>query len=706
MKKAIKKAVSVLLAVLMVFGSLAGLGVSDLFCLSAEAYSFSSGWCGSDVTWTVDTNKFVINIVGTGPMNDWSSYAGVPWQDYKFYYIRTVNILNGVTSIGGYAFADCDELTSVTIPDSIIKIGDSAFAHCPKLASVTIPENVKYIELAAFYGCSRLKNISIPDSVISIGEVAFRDCDALESVTIGSGLTTLSDDAFYSCGNIQSITVDADNKYYLSDSNSVVFNKEKTQLVLYPSGSSIKKYTVPNGVITIGECAFNSAGKLRSVAFSDSVTSIGSSALAYCNRLTSVSIPDSVTSIGSYAFYESANLTDVYYAGSEEQWNNISIGDKNDPLMNAQKHFNHVHDLILQEEVVPTCTEGGYKEYSCVCGYGLVEEEEALGHDMIIYEAVASTCTTTGMTAGQRCSRCDDVTIKQMVVLELGHNIVIDEAVASTCTSTGLTEGQHCSRCDDKTVKQTIVPELGHNIVIDEAVASTCTSTGLTSGQHCSRCDDETVEQTIVPELGHDIVIDEAVVSTCTSTGLTAGQHCSRCDDKTVKQETVPAKAHNYKAENDLTNHWKECDCGAKINKQKHSFGNGNICSCGFRRTVDSTIKIKNNSSSKTINYGESLRLTAIVTNQPSNAKICWYIDGVKAGEGDFLYVSFESGTKYVTVKLVYDNGALCEDTESNEISDSQTVTVKSGFFQKIVSFFKNLFGMNRTIIQAFKSIY
>lgn len=116
---------------------------------------------------------------------------------------------------------------------------------------------------------------------------------------------------------------------------------------------------------------------------------------------------------------------------------------------------------------------------------------------------------------------------------------------------------------------------------------------------------------------------------------------------------------------------------------------------------IKATIKIKNNSGSKTINYGETLKLTAIVTDKPAEAKIYWYVDGVKQGEGEAFSVSFESGTKTVEVKLVDANGNVLKDSSENEIVDSEKVSVNAGFFQKLISFFKNLFGINRTVVQT-----
>lgn len=122
---------------------------------------------------------------------------------------------------------------------------------------------------------------------------------------------------------------------------------------------------------------------------------------------------------------------------------------------------------------------------------------------------------------------------------------------------------------------------------------------------------------------------------------------------------------------------------------------------------MKATVKIKNNSGSKTINYGETLRLTATTTNMPTDAKIYWYVDGVWKGEGETFNVSFENGTKTVEVKLVDANGNVLKDSKGNELSDLEEVSVKTGFFQKLISFFKNLFKVNRTVVQSvFKGVF
>ena len=302
--------------------------------------------------------------------------------------LTSVTIPDSVTSIGSCAFYDCTGLTSITIPDSVTSIGNGAFYNCTGLTSVTIPDSVTSIGDYAFFDCSGLTSVTIPDSVTSIGGSAFSGCTGLTSVTIPDSVTSIGDEAFNNCTRLTSITVKEGNPKYSSDEYGVLFNKDKTLLIQYPIGNKRTSYTIPdsvtsigdwafaqctgltsvtigNSVTSIGEAAFWLCTSLTSVTIGNSVTSIGSSAFSMCVSLTSVTIPDSVTSIGNGAFYfctsltrvtipdsvtsigdnafiSCTSLTDVYYTGSKEDWNKISIGLYNGCLTNATIHYNYV----------------------------------------------------------------------------------------------------------------------------------------------------------------------------------------------------------------------------------------------------------------------------------------------------------------------------------------------------------------------------
>ena len=119
----------------------------------------------------------------------------------------TVDIPDGVTAIGYYAFSGCTSLTSVTIPEGVKSIGGDAFNGCTSLASVTIPDSVTEIGHYAFYECTSLASVDIPDGVKSIGEYAFYDCTSLASVTIPEGVKSIGSGAFEGCTSLASVEI-------------------------------------------------------------------------------------------------------------------------------------------------------------------------------------------------------------------------------------------------------------------------------------------------------------------------------------------------------------------------------------------------------------------------------------------------------------------------------------------------------------------
>jgi hypothetical protein len=118
----------------------------------------------------------------------------------------TFTIPSSITTIGGYAFASCTNLTSVIIPNSVTAIRNAAFSNCLSLTSVTIPSSVTIIGDYVFTFCTSLTSMTIPDRVITIANNAFQGCTSLTSVTVGSGVTTIGDYTFDYCSNLTSIT--------------------------------------------------------------------------------------------------------------------------------------------------------------------------------------------------------------------------------------------------------------------------------------------------------------------------------------------------------------------------------------------------------------------------------------------------------------------------------------------------------------------
>ena len=170
----------------------------------------ASGLCGGQATWTLDLKTGKLTISGEGAMDDVTSNEqtgiNLPWDIYTED-IKTVEIADGITTIGDTAFYGCSALTSVQIPSSVKRIGKSAFGICTSLASVTISKGVTTIADYAFDHCSNLSSITIPDSVTSIGVGAFSDCTSLTSVTIPKSVTSIGGTAFFNCENLAAVTI-------------------------------------------------------------------------------------------------------------------------------------------------------------------------------------------------------------------------------------------------------------------------------------------------------------------------------------------------------------------------------------------------------------------------------------------------------------------------------------------------------------------
>lgn len=221
-----------------------------------------------------------------------------------------------VTLIGYRAFWKLGSLTSVTIPDSVTRIDEEAFRNCTALTSITIPGSVKTIDSWAFWGCSSLADVTISEGVTSIGPGAFWDCTSLTNIDIPGSVEGLGYDVFLDCANLTDINVSANNEFF-SSVDGVLFNKGKTELIVYPRSKKAEVYTVPKSVRDLGTSAFSECPYLKSVILPDGLVTIGYYSFALCENLTSITIPKNVTTVARYAFTVCANLKEITFEGTE-----------------------------------------------------------------------------------------------------------------------------------------------------------------------------------------------------------------------------------------------------------------------------------------------------------------------------------------------------------------------------------------------------
>lgn len=318
---------------------------------------------------------------------------------------RLIGIIipDSVVTIGDSAFNRCTGIASVTIGKGTTSIGDSAFANCYNLTSIIIPYNVTTIGYKTFSG-ARLTSITLPAGVTRIADGAFESCYSLSDVYYAGseedwGTISIADDNYplfsatihYNAGDYEdpsdstvasgacgdNLTWALDDQGVLTISGSgemwnysldgsgllppwneegwyssikeVVIGNEVASIGSYAfcDCSGLERVTIPESVIDIGEYAFYNCMSLTSVTLPTNIQEIKPGSFAECQALESVTVPGGVMFIGYQAFNGCIQLKDVYYNGTEEEWNSIPIEYENDPLITAKKHCMQIVSIEL-----------------------------------------------------------------------------------------------------------------------------------------------------------------------------------------------------------------------------------------------------------------------------------------------------------------------------------------------------------------------
>lgn len=141
-------------------------------------------------------------------------------------------IPDSVNAIMGYAFADCKDLTTITIPNNVKRIDEGVFYGCTNLVSVTLPNKLENIANKCFEGCKSLTSITIPNTVTEIYDLAFSN-SGLTTVVIPNSVNNIQSEAFYMCGALVSVVL-PNEATYISEG---IFNDCPNLTTIYYSGS-------------------------------------------------------------------------------------------------------------------------------------------------------------------------------------------------------------------------------------------------------------------------------------------------------------------------------------------------------------------------------------------------------------------------------------------------------------------------------------
>ncbi len=412
----------------------------------------------------------VLIIYGSGKMEDYTYNIAAPWRNSD---ITTVIIDKGVTSIGDYAFFECEQLENVYISETVNSIGKEAFVD------------------------SGVTEIYIPSSVTSIGDngVGYRR------------LHYYSGDIF---DHVSGFTI-----YGIPNSEAYNYAKSFANKDYITFVSRYTAPAVPSDIVY--KCPHCNSILIDEIFIIDSAvnptcTGTGLSEGSHCANCGQTIVAQNV----------------IPANGHTEVIDKAKPVTCTEPGLTEGKHCSVCNEVFIVQNVIPakghtevidkakpaTCTENGLTEgkHCSVCNEVFIVQNviPAKGHVEVIDEAKSPTCTEIGLTKGSHCSVCNKVLTAQEVIPAKGHTEVIDEGKPAACFKSGLTDGSHCSVCGEVIVPQTVIHSLGHKYVVVPGVPATHTSTGLTEGIKCERCGTWVVTQKEIPKLEGDVILGDA----------------------------------------------------------------------------------------------------------------------------------------------------------------------------------------------------
>jgi len=287
-----------------------------------------------------------VNYLGT--IDEWAQIEFGTIESNPTYYAHNLYINNelvtnanlaNVTKISPYAFVRCADITSLNIPNTVTEIGESAFGNCRGFSELTIPSSVIKIEESAFSYCGSLVKVNYTGTIDQWAQIKFGN--------IGSNPTSISknlyiNDVLVIEATLTTATLISDYAFYFC--------------------TDIASVTIGDYVTSIGRYAFGCCYGLKKIKLPKNLTELSDYMFSSCKSLTEIIIPDSVTSIGWEAFFNCSSLKTVYYYGTEEDWNKISIGSGNSNLTDATRYYYSESEPGLNAE--GTAYDGDYWYYN------------------------------------------------------------------------------------------------------------------------------------------------------------------------------------------------------------------------------------------------------------------------------------------------------------------------------------------------------
>ena len=247
----------------------------------------------TDLAFEVNEDGRTCTITGMGTCTATDIYVPSSIEGYK------------VTRIGEIAFIG-KPITAIHFPSSVTEIHDGAFHGCTELTEITLPSNITHLGSQAFQACTGLTAATLQCRVTELPHMLFEGCTSLASVTLPSTLTEIRIGAFSNCTALREITFPA--------SLGIIGPGA------FQSCTSLTNVTLPAKLGILDDAAFEGCTGLTEMILPDTLNRIGANAFSECSGITAITVPTGVKQAEPSAFERMESLTDIYFRGTEAQW--------------------------------------------------------------------------------------------------------------------------------------------------------------------------------------------------------------------------------------------------------------------------------------------------------------------------------------------------------------------------------------------------
>ncbi len=261
-----------------------------------------TGWFGDGVTYHYSSETGIFTVEGTGVATRYENqetgegFTSMEYAEFmnNSWRIREVRIGEGITELYHSLFWRFTDISKVTLPSTLKVIDGDVFYYNKSLTEITLPDGLEKIGSEAFAE-SGITKINLPEGLKEIGYRAFYNTPLTE-IYIPASVEKIDYLAFGTeTRTLEKITVDENNPYFTS-LDGVLYNKDMTKIICYPSGKKDLAFTLPESVKTVGEFAFLYSN-LVEIDINEGVELIESSVFDFSDKLEVINLPSTVKKI-------------------------------------------------------------------------------------------------------------------------------------------------------------------------------------------------------------------------------------------------------------------------------------------------------------------------------------------------------------------------------------------------------------------------